>query len=231
MNIQTIKQDIDFLCGSTSASYPDAAKIRNVNISYGDISRTIWDSTSGWQYDDSNATTLPVGYAPLSHGIQDYTLPATTQRIYRVEIKDSSGNFQKLQQLNYGDVDVSMPEFYEARGMPIYYDLVGRSLLLYPSPASGSVTLLSGLAVYFDREVTEFNTTATTTVPGFATPFHRILSYSAALDFLQDASQRQFIANQKQRLEEGLVKFYSRRNVDYDPRVKPSAKKRWKMWT
>jgi len=44
MTISEIKSDIDFLCGSTSATYLDADKIRNVNIAYQDVARVIWES-------------------------------------------------------------------------------------------------------------------------------------------------------------------------------------------
>lgn len=44
MNVTQLKSDIDFLCGSTSGTYPDADKIRNMNIAYQDVARVIWES-------------------------------------------------------------------------------------------------------------------------------------------------------------------------------------------
>lgn len=230
MNISQIKSDINFLCGATSGTYPDADKVRNVNIAYQDVARLIWESAAGWQYDDSNATTLPVVKTTMVHGQQDYSLPATTQRIEEVIAKDSSGNWQKLKQFDIHDVTIALPEYLEGTGMPTHYDLQGRSLLLYPTPSSAYATLASGLAVYINRDVTEFSVTATSTTPGFATPFHRILSYAASLDFLQDNQQRQFLALQKQKLEDGLTRFYSKRNVEFKSQIKPASKKRWRSW-
>lgn len=231
MNVTNLKLDTHFLCGSTSATYTDANMIRNFNVAYNDVARIIWESADGWQYDDSNATTLPVAEATLVHNQQDYGLPSTSQRVQRVEVKDSGGDWQKLSQIDIHDISIAAPEFNETAGLPRYYDIVGRSLLLYPKPSSAYVTLASGLAVYVDRNVTEFPVTATTTEPGFAAPFHRILSYAAALDFVQDSTQRKFIAEQKERLERGLVRFYSKRHVERKASIIPSGKKNWRRYT
>jgi hypothetical protein len=221
MNITNLKADIDFLCGSTSGTYPDADKIRNVNIAYQNVATEIWRSADGWQYDDSNASTLPRAYTTLVHNQQDYTIPSTAQFIQRLEIKDSAGNWVKLKPLDAADISTSILEYQETPDIPLYYDLVGRSLLLYPAPASGSVTLASGMAVWVDRDVTEFATTASTETPGFATAFHRILSYAAAIDFVQDKTEKDRLVVMKTNLENNMKNLYSRRNVERPARVKP----------
>ena len=230
MNITNLKADVDFLCGSTSGTYPDADKIRNINIHYQDVARLIWESASGWQFDDSNATTLPLVKTTMVHGQQDYSLPSTTQRVEEVMVKDGSGNWIKMKPFDIHDVTIALPEFFETPGMPQYYDMVGRSIMLYPTPSSAYTTLASGLGVYINREVTEFPVSATTEVPGFASAFHRILSFSTALDFAQDTNTKDFLAGQKARLEQGLTRFYSKRNVEVKSTIKPSSKKRWRMW-
>lgn len=230
MNIVEIKNDIDFLCGSTSGTYSDVNKIRNVNIAYQDVARLIWTSDGAWQFDDSNSPNLAEAKTTMVHNQKDYSLPATTQRIEAVIVKDSNANWVKLKQFDIHDVNVALPEFQETPGMPMYYDIVGRSLLLYPTPSSAYATLASGLGIYLNRDVTEFSVTATSTTPGFATPFHRILSYAAAIDFEQDTTQRQFLALQKQRLESALVGFYSKRNVERKAMISPAGKKRWRQY-
>jgi hypothetical protein len=230
MNITNLKSDINFLCGSTSATYLDADKIRNINIAYQDVARLIWESAAGWQYDDSNNTTLPIARTSMVHNQQDYTLPSTAQRIHGVTVLDADGHEIKLKPIDEHDSDIPLDELYSTPGLPMYYNLVGRSALLIPSPASGSVTLSAGLAFLVDRDVTEFPTTASTATPGFATAFHRILSYAAAIDFVQDEKQKQFMINQKARLEEGLTRFYAKRMVENKLTIKPSNKKRWRQW-
>jgi hypothetical protein len=162
---------------------------------------------------------------------QDYSLPTTAQRIHRVHVKDSSGNYQKLDQFDVHDLGIAPTEYYETPGMPRYYDLVGRSVLLYPAPASGYVTLSAGLQLYFDRDVTEFATTATTSEPGFATAFHRILSTAAAIDWVKDVAESKRLQNQLARLELGLTRFYGKRNVERRTTLRPSSRKKWRRYT
>lgn len=231
MTTSEIKADINFLCGSTSATYPDADKMRNVNVAYNHVARLIWDSADGWNYQDSNTAGLPVAFTTMTHDTQDYTLPTTAQRIHRVEVKQNNGTWLKLAPIDIHDMLVAAPEFQGNNpGLPLYYDLQGRSVSLYPSPASGSVTLTSGLAFYVDRDVTEIATTATTTTPGFAKPFHRILSLAAAIDFTQDDRQRQLFVTQKLDLERGLVRFYSKRNVERPTTISPHSRRRWRSY-
>jgi hypothetical protein len=221
VNVSNLKADIDFLCGSSSGTYPDADKIRNMNVAYQQVATDIWRAADGWQYDDSNATSLPKALATLVHNQQDYTLPSTAQFIQRLEIKDAYGNFQKIRPIDMFDVHNALPEFQETPGLPLYYDLVGRSLMLYPAPSSAYCTLASGMAVYVERDVSEFAVTATTQVPGFASSFHRILSYAAAIDFVQDKTEKDRLIGLKAQLENSLKNLYSRRNVERQSRISP----------
>lgn len=216
-------QDVDFLCGTNSASFPVVDKTRCINIAYHDVSRMIWDCSGDWEYDDSNKTDLPIATTLLVDAQQDYELPSTAQRVERMEVLDSGGDYQKLKPIDKSDVNVGLTEYQETDGLPRYYDLIGRSVFLYPAPASGSVTVSAGLKIHFDRDVTEFATSATTTVPGFATQFHRILSVATALDFERDPSQRAFLVQLKDRLDKGLKQFYGKRHREYRTRIKPSS--------
>jgi len=228
MNISQIKSDVDFLCGSTSATYPDASKIRNINNAYQDVARVIWTSANGWEYDDSNYSTLPIAKTTLVHNQQDYSLPTTALRIERVQVKDNTGVWQKLDPISIFDMTLATQQEFNTPGLPIYYDLVGNSLMLYPTPASGSVTLSAGLQIFTNRSVSEFPLTAATTEPGFAIPFHKILSYAASIDFTQDFEQRKFLILQKDRLEKGMIGFYSKRGAELKTRILPAGKKRWR---
>lgn len=229
MNISNLKSDVYFLTRSTTASYPNSDLVRNINIAYQNTARLIWESCGGWQYDDSNSTTLPIAKGSLVHNQQDYTLPSTAQRVHEVNIKNANGEWVKLLPLDWNDIG-SPAEFLKSANAPIYYDLVGRSIMLYPPPSSAYCTLASGLAVYVDRDVTEFTTTGTTTTPGFAVQFHRILSYSASLDFEQDSKQRELLIVQKDRLEKGLTRFYAKRGSEVKSVLRPSAKRAWKQY-
>jgi hypothetical protein len=231
MNISEIKNDVHFLCGSTSASYSDTDLIRNINQHYQDTARLIWTSAGGWQFDDSNLTTLPIAKTTLVHNQQDYSLPSTTQKVEQVVVKDSQGDWQKLKPFDIHDTTIAPEEYLEDAGTPLYYDLIGRSIMLYPKPSSAYCTMASGLGVYISRDVTEFAVTAgTANTPGFATPFHKILSYGAAIDFIQDNTERQILIAQKDRLERALVQFYAKRGVETETRIKPRSRKMWRNY-
>jgi hypothetical protein len=230
MNLQNLKADVNFLCGSTSATYPDADKVRNMNVAYQDVARLIWESDGAWSFDDNNNTDYPIAYRTIANASGTYLIPTNAQRIESVEIKDANGQWLRLKPLDYVDLPVAPSEYLTGTGTPIYYHLEGTQIELKPTPGTGYVTMTSGMAVRLNREVTELAVTATTTTPGFATAFHRILSLAASIDFIQDNQQRQFLAAQKARLEQGLVRFYSKRGDEMRSRVVPAIKKRWKMY-
>lgn len=229
-NKDDLYSDIDYLCGSTSASYPILDKRRNIYNAYNDVSRLIWEVAYGWQYDDSNRTDLPVAQTTLVHGQQDYAMPTNSQRIERVEVKNSGGDYVKLKAIDTRDIGVAIDEFQETAGMPIYYDMIGRSIMLYPTPASGDVTLASGLQVVVSRDVSAF-ASASTAEPGFARPFHRLLSLSAAIDFTRDSQEQQRFVQMRDRLEKGLIRFYSKRSEENRTSIEPSGKKNWRQYT
>lgn len=69
----------------------------------------------------------------------------------------------------------------------------------------------------FSREVDPFTAADTTQEPGFAEPFHRILSLGAAYDWLivnDTSTKADRILNQYEQLRMELREFYATRNKD-----------------
>lgn len=229
MNITQIKADVDFLCGSTSATYSDANKIRNLNIAYLDVARTIWESDS-IHFDDSNNTDSMVAYKGMADTSATYTIPTTAIRINGVEVKDQNADWKKLKFINLDDLTVSREEYLTGTGAPLYYNIEGTQCRLFPAPGTGYVTMSSGLAFRLNRNVTEIPVTATTSEPGFPSNYHRILSYAASMDFTQDDKQRQYWAGQKERLEQGMKRYFSKRVQEAKTIIRPSSKKRWRQY-
>jgi len=225
----SLYDDIDYLCGSTSATYPILDKRRNIYNAYNDVSHLIWEVAYGWQYDDSNQTTLPVAQATLVHNQQDYTVPSVSQRIERIEIKDSNGDWVKLEAKDTRDINVAIDEYVSSPGLPAEYDLIGNSISLYPAPSSAYCTMTSGMQLILSRDVSAF-ASGSSAEPGFARPFHRILSLSASIDFTEDPQRLKKLLLMKDRLEKGLTRFYSKRMEEYKTTITPHGKNRWRRY-
>jgi len=225
-----IVEDVDFLCGTDSVSYPLNQKVRNINNHYQDVARLIWEVADGWKYDDSNASDLPKATVTLVHGTQDYAIPTTALKIDRIEVKNDTGTYTKMKPFDASELSTSITEYQSGDGFPTHYDLRGNFISLYPAPASASVTLASGMDVYLSRTPTLFTSASTTATPGFASPFHRVLSYSTAIDFEQDKIKLQKFIRSRDELIRGIKKFYSSRNVEQPRKMRPYSKPRWRQY-
>ena len=159
-------QDCEILLGMTSADISGDSTLlktftRMINAWYRRVNSWIWEVTGAWEYDDSNWTDLPIATTNLittsGSEQQKYVIPSDAQKIDRVEVLDADGNYQLLAPINKRQIKTSaMSEFKESPGMPQYYDLLGRVLVLYPKPKATSVTDSAGLKLYFSRDIDEF---------------------------------------------------------------------------
>ena len=230
MNIQQIKADVDALCGSTSATYTDANKIRNLNIANQEVATIIWESDSV-HFDDKNNTDELVAYKNMANASASYFIPTTALRINGVEVKDGNRNWVKLKFLNADELDISREEYLTEAATPIYYGIEGNHCRLYPAPGTGYATMSSGLAFRLNRNATEIPVTASTLEPGFPSNFHRILSYAMSLDFTRDEQDRRFFNEQKARLENNMRRYYSKHVQEAKTIINPSGRGRWRQYT
>lgn len=231
-------QDCESLLGFNSTDISDTSSSTNrlndftrlINARYRQAVTWIWETQDDWDFDDRNATTLPIATTTLVDSRQDYSLPTTAFRVERVEALNSSGDYELLDPIDKAQIKgVAMSEYYEDAGMPIQYDLVGRSLMLYPKPGASYVTTSSGLKVYVSRDITEFNNTSTTWGPGFIEPYHRIISLGASLDYAIGQGMTQTIGQLQTQLldmKTGMQTFYaSRHDEDFKKKIWPGDNK------
>jgi hypothetical protein len=219
-----IVEEIDFLVNSNSDTYPIAQKTRNVNRALDDVVSTILGSDGRWQWDDTNYTTLPIGTADLISGQQDYTFESDYLVITRIEMKDSSGNWQLLRpfdQSDYSPQDTrqALSDLDSTDSLPYHYDKIGNSIMLYPATNYNST---GGLKAYFQRTAEYFTTSDTTKEPGFAPHLHRFLSLSAAYDYalakgLEDKKNQ--LRQEMEQYRQKIVDFYSYRPKDRPKRI------------
>ena len=221
-----IVEDIDFLVNTDSTSYPIEQKTRNVNRRYDEVVSLILQSDGRWKWDDTNQTAQPTIPINMTEQTTAVAIPDTTYlTINRVEVLDVNGNWYKVQPFNESEIPYQgMTEFLKTPGRPLMYEKVGGFLNLYPKPASTNVTLTGGLKIYYQRNASYFAVSDTTKVPGFAAPFHRILSLGGAIDYAiaNGLSQKiNILAPLIQKMEQDLQTFYSTRSRDEKVRVIP----------
>lgn len=206
-----------------TTTYPIADFTRSANNWYRRVNSWIWQSTGEWEYDDSNLTDLPIAVCDLVASQTDYTIPSTAQKIDRVEVKDDGSDWHKLIPMDKSELpDTALTEFEETAGLPVYYDVVGNSLFLYPAASSTETTLASGLKLYFSRDVDQFTTSDTTMSPGFVKNFHEIISIGSAIDFatlIGDLTRYNQLKSTLNELVTELKQFYGSRHRELRPRI------------
>lgn len=213
---QGICQDIDFLIGTDETSYPIEQKTRNVNNAYDKVMSAILRSDGKWEFDDNNFDTLPVGTTDLVANQADYEVSdADFLEIVRVEIIQQNGLYLFGNPISYEDrFGIAMTEWQRTPGQPMYYDKVGNSLVLYPTP---SFSYAAGLKVYFKRNPSYFATTDTTKQPGFARTYHKLLSYYAAIDYCIANSLEKKLAvlyGEAAKMEKNMQDYFASRAKD-----------------
>lgn len=214
-----IIQDITFLLGIDTNGYPLADRTRNINERFRMVWQMIFDSYGGWKFQDDNSDATPYTDQNLTSGTGIYTLPSGALTVRFVEVLNSGGTYERLRPL-------TEEEFKQAGGdimltsnsTPTYYLLYEDQIKLVPYP---NYSQANGLRIYFDAGISTFVVTDTTKVPGFASPFHRMLSIGAALDYALArglADKVTYLQNLWNDYETRLRQFYSKRFVDRQPK-------------
>lgn len=218
-----IISDIDFWAGTTSTTYPTEDKTRNINLGYDRVVSLILQADGRWQWDDANASDIPTGTINLVSGTQKYDLGtgvSTFLRIVKVACKDTGGTYRELEPMSLQDFEGIDVMDATRTGTPTAYFKMGDYLVLNVIPNYSST---SGLKLYTQKNVSYFTTSDTTKEPGFAAPFHRLLSLYPAKDYcsVNDMPKRlSVIIGEIEKLEASLVAFYSQRSRDERPRLR-----------
>jgi hypothetical protein len=224
MTYTQLINDVKFLLtgsssGVTSYSLDDMTS--NINRHYDRIVTLILRCDNRWEWDDDNYTTLPIATTDIIVNQLDYNIAsATFLNLLRLELKDPSGNWTFLSPVSEADKKgVAMTEWQETPGTPLYYDKVGNSVILYPTPDYSSA---GALKAYYQRIPSYFATTDTTKTPGFIPLFHRLLSYSAAYDYalLNLPNRAAMLEKEMVKMDNALLEHYSARGKDDKPRMK-----------
>lgn len=221
--------DALYWSGANSGNYTIAEFTRNANFALDRVTSLILRADATWKWEDDNLSAGLIDVSTsLVSGTQKYSITTTWLKIRRVRIKDSNGNWVTLKKVEREDISDS--ELNDS-GTPSKYFLLGGFLYLVATPNYASA---GGLEIQFQRGADYFATTDTTKEPGFASPFHRLISLHGALDYV-DANSiprrgkviRDRIGNppdtdqgiKGRGLEGELVKFYASRDDDQQPHI------------
>jgi len=222
-------QDIDFICGTDSVSYPLKDKARNMNRWIYKVVTWIYKANSKWQFDDSNHTDLPIITTTLVNSQRSYELPSDLIKLQRVEVLDNNGNYQLIKPKDQSQINIALSEYQETDGMPKYYDIIGNSLFLYPAPDNGvSVTLAKGLKLYIAREINLFVSTDTIQEPGFSENYHRIVSLGGSYDWLLvngPAKKTSAVRKEIEQMKSELFELEGDKDVQVKTKIEPKHRR------
>lgn len=229
-NKNGIIQNIETLCnlsdGGITGNSTLFAKITGfINQANQKVAIALMQADKRWQFDDFNNTDLPRATATLVNGQRDYTLPAASSSgnaatllgIVKVAVLDANSTAQEHELTLTNLSESELNNRYATSSRPYYYKLVGNSIKVWPAADNGvSVTLASGLIVYFKRTPPAFTTSSTTTQPGFMAPFHDILEFEAAGKYMLPLNRKlgtDYLNYAEARLDK-LLEAYVHENED-----------------
>lgn len=212
---QGIIEDITFLLGVDTNNYPVADRTRNVNERFRMVWGMIFDSYGGWKFQDDNANANPYTDINVVSGTGTGSLPTGALTIRDAQLLDSGGAYHPLRCITDREYfDMGGDAVWNSQtGFPSYLLPYEDTWKLLPAP---NFTLTAALRVYFDADITTFTASDTTKVPGFASPYHRMLSIGAALDYAMARNLKDkvvYLQNLWNDYEKRLRSFYSKRYV------------------
>jgi len=214
-----IVQDIYFGVSANSASYPIEDVTRNVNLGLDKACAIILRSDNRWQFDDTNATTLPIAVTDLFNNQQDYEFDSSFLEVEKVMVADPSGNFHEVYNIDIHDQGIIgyLENQSSNTGQPRRYDVIGNSILLDARP---NYSYTGGLKVYFKRKATYFVYTDTIKEPGIAPQFHKYLSLVGQYEYsyAKGLPKTEQIKRDILEMEKKIAEFYDKRSGDYKPR-------------
>lgn len=231
MTYGNIQAKIYFLTKTNSASFPTSDMVVLANNAMDRVASLIEQADGRWTFDDTNQPTtdqgdgtggLPVATTAITSGQQDYTFGVNFLNVERVELKDEDGNWRKLQPIDQADIyDQSLTDFMSGGGTPLYYDKIGASILLYPSP---DFSQSASLKVWYSRPpmvIQSSDISSTTTKPGFNSLYHDLIALWVSYDYgvangLPNANQ---LMVEIQRKEEALKEDFALRSADEHIRI------------
>jgi len=222
-------QQVRQLCRVDSNQWATSKIVNSVNNYLDTVAGFAIAKDRRFQWDDTNHTKLPIGTTNLVANQSDYSFLTDEQSnriltLTRIEWKDSSGSWHKLDELNENDENRPLDTVVVAGNPTGYYKLADNIIRLNRLPTA-SVT--AGLKFYFQRTPSYFTASDTTKEPGVAATLHRGFVIAAAYDCaltlgLQNLSA---LSLEMQREQAKMEQYFGDRNQDIKKRMSPSRER------
>lgn len=227
MTYSEILQETQFLLGLENDTgfliYTKEQITRHSNLALNDFTNLVLKTDGRWQWDDRNHDDLPTALTDIVSGQSQYTLDATHLLIQRLELKQSDGTWVPLINIDESDIPYAIAELEKQTGTPVYYDVQGESIMLYPKPTAD---VEEGLRIYYQRPASYFLANDTTKEPGFAKIFHGYIplwnAYRYSMSNPELINQAQKYKNELKELEVQIKKWYSTRTKRSRLTAKPT---------
>ena len=222
----SIVADIDFwITGKSSveSDCPIADKTRLSNAALDRVCSLIQRADNKWNWDDSNNTDLPIATTALVEDQRDYGIAGTTFfRVLKVLVKDRAGYYRELKpvSLNSPEGRKIAEDLDTDKGEPYCYIKIGSSIILGSKPDYGYD---KGVKIFYQRNIVYFTTSDTDAEPGFNKNYHRLVPLNAARDYCaanEITNRLPILDKEIEKLEAGLVAFYSTRAEDQSDRLR-----------
>jgi hypothetical protein len=231
-----------YLLGKTATdttSYTVSDWLRSAKTYYRKAAYSIWRNASGWEFNDSNyvssTNNSPIATKDLVNAQQSYSIPTGALDIQRVEVMNNAGNYVLLSRMDKTEVrEQALSEYYKTNGLPKYYDVMGNNVMLYPIPATGSITTTNGLKLYVARDISSPVMTSNgafrtiSSEPGFHITFHPYIAIGCSVDY---GVAKNYTADKMNNLrlalkeyEAGIADYYGQRDRDYPTKFRPSVR-------
>lgn len=224
---QGIVQDAYWEAGADANSYPIADVTRQANIGLDEAVTIILGADGKWNFDDTNATDLPIGATDLISGQNDYSFDEEFLTIRSIEMLDPQGNWVKLIPLDNQDLPEgqAFSQLESESGVPSHYKKMGSSIILLPTPNYNKRLVeegTAGIRAFFQRNISYFTVSDTTKKPGFAEHLHKFLSLHIAEAYCRSKEKYKkadSLLAQKAIWGGKVLAFYSYRQLDTKKRI------------
>jgi hypothetical protein len=212
---------------ATTTSYTDADLLRRINMAWGEVEADLIALDRKNLFGDTNNTTLSEDLQTMTAATHEYAFDSALLSLFGVSVLDADSIWHKLDLIDEMEILASgtdLAEYEKTDGLPWGYAKREKYIVLYPAPATASVTLTNGLKTYYQKIGTLFTSADIATgtkEPGFDSPFHYILSYKAALPFAAQykPDRLNWLLSEVKRIHDAMINSYCNKFKDEKPRM------------